>query len=62
MSDIAVSFAVLGAAVVLFVWNRFPDEVVAIGAALTLWATGVLDLDVGPGAGPGRRRPFPPPC
>jgi di/tricarboxylate transporter len=45
MSDIAVSFAVLGAAVVLFVWNRFPVELVAIGAALTLWATGVLDLD-----------------
>jgi di/tricarboxylate transporter len=45
MSDIAVSFAVLAAAVVLFVWNRFPVELVAVGAALTLWATGVLDLD-----------------
>jgi hypothetical protein len=40
MSDIAVSFAVLAAVVVLFVWNRFPVELVALGAALTLWATG----------------------
>ena len=45
MSDITVSFAVLAAVVVLFVWNRFPVELVALGAALTLWATGVLDLD-----------------
>jgi di/tricarboxylate transporter len=45
MSDIAVSFAVLAAVVVLFVWNRFPVELVAVGAALTLWATGILDLD-----------------
>jgi di/tricarboxylate transporter len=45
VSDIAISFAVLAAAVVLFVWNRFPVELVALGAALTLWATGVLNLD-----------------
>ena len=44
MSDIAISFAVLAAVVVLFVWNRFPVELVAIAGALTLWATGVLDL------------------
>jgi di/tricarboxylate transporter len=31
--------------VVLFVWGRIPVELVAIGAALTLWATDVLDLD-----------------
>jgi di/tricarboxylate transporter len=40
----AISFAVLGAVVVLFVWNRVPVELVAIGAALTLYATGVLEL------------------
>jgi hypothetical protein len=40
----AISFAVLGAVVVLFVWNRLPVELVAIGAALTLYATGVLNL------------------
>ena len=31
MSDMAISFSVLGALVVLFVWNRFPVEIVAIG-------------------------------
>lgn len=45
MSDIAISYAVLGAVVVLFVWNRVPIEIVAIGGALTLYATGVLDLE-----------------
>ncbi len=43
MSDIAITFAVIAALVVLFVWGRLPVEVVAIGAALALWATGVLD-------------------
>ena len=45
MSDVAISFAVLAALVVLFVWNRLPVELVAVGAALVLWATGVLRLD-----------------
>jgi di/tricarboxylate transporter len=44
MSPATISFLVLGAVVVLFVWNRLPVEVVAVGAALTLYATGVLDL------------------
>ena len=44
MDDAAISFAVLGAVVVLFIWNRFPVELVAIAAALALYATGVLDL------------------
>ncbi len=43
-TDIAVSFAILGAAVGLFIWNRLPVGVVALGVALSLWATGVLDL------------------
>ena len=30
---------------VVFVWDRFPVGVVAIGVALSLWATGVLDLE-----------------
>ena len=30
---------------VVFVWDRFPIGVVAFGVALSLWATGVLDLD-----------------
>jgi di/tricarboxylate transporter len=45
MSDSAISFAVLGGLVVLFVWNRFPVEIVAIGGTLVLLATGILDLD-----------------
>jgi di/tricarboxylate transporter len=45
MNDIAITFAVIAAIVALFVWGRPPVEVVAIGAALTLWATGVLTLE-----------------
>ena len=44
MSDATISLVVLAAVVVLFVWNRFPVEVVAIGTALSLYFTGVLDL------------------
>ena len=44
MSDMTISFTVLGLIVVLFVVNRVPLELVAIGGALTLYATGVLDL------------------
>jgi di/tricarboxylate transporter len=45
VSDVTISFLVLGAVVALFVWNRLPVEIVAVGAALTLYATGVLDLN-----------------
>jgi di/tricarboxylate transporter len=45
VSDIAITFAVIAAIVVLFVWGRLPVEVVAIGATLVLWATGVLTLE-----------------
>lgn len=45
MSDIAISFAILGVVVALFISNRVPVGIVAIGAALSLWATGVLDLE-----------------
>ncbi|MFZ1993713.1 MAG: SLC13 family permease, partial [Solirubrobacteraceae bacterium] len=43
MSHATISFVVLGAAVVLFVWNRLPPEIVAVAAALALYATGVLE-------------------
>lgn len=42
MSHATLTLIVLGATVVLFVSNRLPPEVVAIGAALTLYAAGVL--------------------
>jgi di/tricarboxylate transporter len=45
MSDSTITFIVLGAAVVVFVWDRLPVATVAVGVALSLWATGVLDLD-----------------
>jgi len=45
MDDIAITFAVVAAVVVLFISNKVPVELVAIGAGLTLWATGVLELD-----------------
>lgn len=40
-----LSLVVLGVVVVLFVWNRLPVEVVAVGSALALLALGVIDLD-----------------
>jgi di/tricarboxylate transporter len=44
MADSTITFIVLAATVVLFVWNRLPVEVVAIGSALVLYATDVLTL------------------
>lgn len=44
MSDMTVVFLVLAGLVVLFVWNRFPVEMVAMAGALTLAATGVLSV------------------
>jgi di/tricarboxylate transporter len=44
MSDSAVAFVVLGAVIVLFVWNRLPVEAVALGSAVALFATGILEL------------------
>jgi len=44
MSDAAVSLLVLGCAIALFVWNRLPVGVVAILTALSLAATGVIDV------------------
>lgn len=45
MSEIAICFIILGATVVVFVIDRLPVAVVAMGVALSLWATGVLELD-----------------
>ena len=44
MSDVAITFAILLVVVVAFVSNRIPVGLVAIGAALALYFTGVLDL------------------
>jgi di/tricarboxylate transporter len=45
VSEVAITFAVLAAIVILFVWGAIPVEVVAVGATLVLWATGVLTLE-----------------
>ncbi len=45
MMDIAIVFAILAVVVVLFVWNRVPVELVAIGAALALYGTGILTIE-----------------
>lgn len=40
----ALTLMTLGVVVVLFVWNRIPVELVAVGSALALYALGVLTL------------------
>lgn len=47
MSEITIVYSVLGALVVLFVWNRLPVELVALGGTLVLVGSGVLELDQG---------------
>ncbi|MFZ4532992.1 MAG: SLC13 family permease [Alsobacter sp.] len=44
MSPIALTGLIIAAAVVLFVTNRVPVVIVAMGVAVALWATGVLPL------------------
>src|SRR6188474_3672779 len=45
MSDETLTFLVLGVVVAVFIWDYLPVAAVALGTALTLWATGVLTLD-----------------
>jgi di/tricarboxylate transporter len=45
MSDSTITFLVLAAVVIVFAWDRVPVALVAVGTALALWATGVLDLN-----------------
>jgi di/tricarboxylate transporter len=44
MSPATITLVTLAAVVALFVWNRLPVELVAVGSALVLYATGVLTL------------------
>lgn len=45
MTPIESTALVTVAAIALFTWNRLPVVIVAIGAALALWATDVVTLD-----------------
>jgi len=45
VSDSTITFLVLAVTVAVFVWDRLPIGVVALGVAMSLWATGVLTID-----------------
>ena len=45
MSDSTICFAILAVTVVVFVWDYLPVAIVAMGVSLSLWATGVLDIN-----------------
>ena len=45
MSDQTITFIILAGSVGVFVWNRIPVGVTAIGVALSLWASGVVTID-----------------
>ncbi len=45
MSDTTITYLVLAVTVGVFVWDRLPVGIVAIGVALSLWATGVLGYE-----------------
>lgn len=45
MDPAVTSLLILAGAVALFVWNRLPVGVVAVGTALTLYLTGVLPVE-----------------
>jgi di/tricarboxylate transporter len=45
LSDIALIFIIIAVVVALFAWNRIPVVIVALGTALALYVTGVLDSD-----------------
>ena len=44
MSEIWTVFAIIGAVVALFMWDRFPVVIVCLGCAIALWASGLLTL------------------
>lgn len=45
MSPITVTLLILALAIVAFMSGRIPIGVVAIGVSISLWATGILDID-----------------
>ncbi len=45
MSDSTTTFVIIGFVVALFVSNRVPVGIVALGTSIALWATGVLELE-----------------
>jgi Na+/H+ antiporter NhaD/arsenite permease-like protein len=45
LSQSTTVFVILAVVLVFFVWNRFPIGIVAIGAALSLYATGIFTIN-----------------
>src|SRR5215472_16743954 len=45
LSPSTTCFIILAAAVALFVWNRLPVGIVAFAVTLSLWATGLIDVN-----------------
>src|SRR5215467_2423253 len=45
MSDVAITFALIIAALALFIWGRIPAVIVAIGVSLVLFFTGILSAN-----------------
>jgi di/tricarboxylate transporter len=45
MSDMSITFVILGVTMVMFVWGRFSLDTVALSSLLALFLTGVVDLD-----------------
>src|SRR5215813_11406432 len=44
MAQIVITLSIIAAAMALFIWNRVPAAVVAVGASLALYFTGVLTM------------------
>lgn len=45
MTEIATMLVILTITIVIFVWNKLPVEIVALGVALALFATGIISID-----------------
>ena len=45
MDGIWTVFAIIGTVIVLFIWDRLPVVIVALGTGLALFATGILDAN-----------------
>lgn len=44
MSDMAITFLILGITIALFIWGRFHADLVAVASLLALYLVGVIDL------------------
>lgn len=45
MTESTITLIILGIAVAAFIWNKLPVEIVALGVALALFGTGIIDAD-----------------